>query len=53
MYQVNVNNGAQQVTQPFPDLFRQQQFQQFNPNECDMGKHLFDNCTRQQVKELE
>jgi len=53
MYQVKVDNGPQQLSQPFPDLFRQQQFQQFNPNQCNMGKHLFDNCTRQQVKELE
>jgi len=51
MYQVKVDGT--QLNQPFPDLFRQQQFQQFNPNECDMGKHFFDNCTRQQVKELE
>ena len=50
MYQVKVDGT--QLNQPFPDLFRQQQFQQFNPNECDMGKNFFDNCTRQQVKEL-
>ena len=52
MYQVHVNKGAQ-LNQPFPNLFRKQQFEKFNPNECDIGKNIFDNFTRQQVKDLD
>ena len=36
--------------QPFPDLFATQQFEPFNPNPLGLGKNLFDNCTRQQIK---
>lgn len=38
--------------QPFPKLFEQQTFADFNPNVCNLGKNLFDNCTRVQLKNL-
>lgn len=47
-YQVNGNN----TTQPFPGLFHQEKFNNFNPNVCNLGKKLFDNCTRVQLKNL-
>ena len=40
------------VTQPFPGLFREEQFQNFNPNVCNLGNKLFDNCTRVQLRKL-
>jgi len=48
MYQVTVDAGAP-VQQPFPDLFQEQRFAQFDPNECGVGKDLWGNCTRQQL----
>jgi hypothetical protein len=51
MYQVTVD-GSPTVLQPFPSLFIQPILAPFNPNLCNMGQNLFDNCTRQQVKSL-
>jgi hypothetical protein len=48
---VNEVKGTKEV-QPFPDLFKQQQFQEFNPNICNLGNNMFDNCTRVQIKNL-
>ena len=39
------------VQQPFPGLFQEQTFGNFNPNTCSVGKNFFDNCTRQQLKQ--
>ena len=47
MYQVTVAGRHEQ--QPFPGLFEQQLFAQFDPNTCGVGQNLFDNCTRQQL----
>jgi hypothetical protein len=46
----NSNN----VQQPFPTLFKEQQFQQFNPNmhPNDIGFAMFNNATRQQLKDI-
>lgn len=38
--------------QPFPKLFEKERFNNFNPNVCNLGKKLFDNCTRVQLKSL-
>ena len=38
-------------TQPFPNLFKQENFGNFDPNIANLGKSLFNNCTRQQLKE--
>ena len=45
---------AQQSTQAFPLLFDNPKFEPFNPNPCptDCGINFFDNCTRQQIKEI-
>jgi hypothetical protein len=38
--------------QPFPDLFAQPSFENFNPCPTGLGGNFFENCTRQQIKEL-
>jgi hypothetical protein len=38
--------------QPFPDLFDKAQFTEFNPCPKGLGGNFFENCTRQQIKEL-
>lgn len=40
------------VNQPFPGLFREEKFQNFDPNVCNLGNNLFDNCTRVQLRQL-
>jgi hypothetical protein len=47
MYQVTAVGRMEQ--QPFPGLFQEQKFQQFNPNSCDVGNDMFNNCTREQL----
>ena len=46
------NNNKPQ--QPFPDLFKNEQFSPVNPNPepNKIGYALFNNATRQQVKDL-
>jgi hypothetical protein len=53
LYQVNWQNQNNPV-QPFPDLFKNEQFCPVNPNPNPdkIGFALFNNATRQQVKEL-
>lgn len=48
LYNANPGIGRQEE-QPFPGLFETQQFESFNPNSCNVGSDLFDNCTRQQL----
>ena len=50
-YGWNQNNS---IAQPFPDLFKNEQFNSFNPNPNPdiIGYGLFNNATRQQVKDL-
>ena len=43
----------QNVQQPFPGLFKEEKFSQFNPNSCDFGKNVFYNHTKQQIKNLD
>jgi hypothetical protein len=38
--------------QPFPDLFTQQPFEECNDCPKGLGVNFFENCTRQQIKEL-
>jgi hypothetical protein len=38
--------------QPFPGLFMKQPFEEFNGCPKGLGLSFFDNCTRQQIKEL-
>lgn len=53
LYNVNWNNNHKPV-QPFPELFKEEQYSPVNPNpEPDkVGYALFNNATRQQVKDL-
>jgi hypothetical protein len=52
MYVANVPRTAEQVIQPFPDLFNKPQFDPFNPCLQNTGDNFFENCTRQQTKEV-
>lgn len=47
MYNVVVT-GRNEI-QPFPDLFKEQAFQAFNPNTLPIGTDIFNNSTREQV----
>ena len=46
--------NTKQINQPFPDLFKSERFNMFNPNPNSdiIGFGLFNNATRQQVKDL-
>jgi hypothetical protein len=50
----NVNMPYLSNNQPFPHLFKEQHFSQFNPNPepNKIGYALFNNATRQQLKDL-
>ena len=50
MYKTTVTGTN--VQQPFPNLFEKQSFDDFNPNNCNIGGSLFANCTRQQLKNI-
>lgn len=50
MYQVQVSGRQEQ--QPFPGLFTEPELSPFNPNVCNLGGNIFDNCTRQQLKNV-
>jgi hypothetical protein len=53
LYKYNWQNNKS-VMQPFPDLFNKEKFNLFNPNPNPdvVGFGLFNNATRQQVKDL-
>ena len=53
LYKVNWNNNNK-PSQPFPDLFKTEQFCPNNPNSNPdkIGFALFNNATRQQIKDL-
>jgi hypothetical protein len=38
--------------QPHPNLFQKERFDDFNPNPENIGTGLFQNCTRQQLKDI-
>ncbi len=52
MYEANVPYTNAMAEQPFPSLFEKPQFEAFNPCLQNLGVNLFDNCTRQQLKEV-
>ena len=54
LYEVKWQNNGTTVSQPFPDLFKQEKFCPTNPNQHPdkIGYALFNNATRQQVKDL-
>jgi hypothetical protein len=53
LYNVKWKNSTQ-VEQPFPDLFKKEDFCSFNPNPDPnlVGYSIFNNSTRQQIKEM-
>lgn len=40
------------VQQPFPGLFQNEHFNSFNPNPENVAQGLFQNCTRQEIRNL-
>lgn len=44
--------SSNNLPNPFVHLQRQETFAPFNPNTCDLGKGMFMNHTRQQLKDL-
>ena len=56
LYESKWQNSAQSanMVQPFPELFRHETLPPFNPNQHpkDIGFGLFNNATRQQLKDL-
>lgn len=52
MYEHTIPQSANQQQQPFPSLFEKQTFEEFNPCPTGNGKNFFENCTRQQIKEI-
>jgi len=42
---------AKYETQPFPELFKTEKFETFNPNQANAGYGIFSNHTRQQRNE--
>jgi hypothetical protein len=51
LYKFNFKNNNN-VQQPFPGLFQNEHFNSFNPNPENIGQGLFQNCTRQQIRDL-
>lgn len=50
LYHVNV--GGRNESQPFTDLFNKPDLGSFNPNTFNVGRNLFANNTRQQIKDV-
>jgi len=42
-----------QISQPFPRLFEEPEFNSFNPNTENLGRQIFQNATRTQMNNLE
>jgi len=53
LYNVNWQNSVK-PQQPFPNLFNENSFEAFNPNNHpnDIGYAMFNNATRQQLKDI-
>ena len=54
LYKFNFRNNANNnnIQQPFPGLFNKEHYNLFDPNPEHIGQGLFQNCTRQQLKDL-
>ena len=48
----NKNDYSNNLNSEFTSLNRNEQFLPFNPNGCNLGNNLFNNHTRQQLKNL-
>jgi hypothetical protein len=51
LYNVNFGPGNNSQ-QPFPGLFHEEKFSPFDPNTEHVGNGLFQNCTRQQIRDF-
>ena len=51
MYETKIM-PRQELVQPYPSLFEKSQFEEFNPCPKECGINFFDNCTRQQLKDI-
>jgi hypothetical protein len=51
MYVASVTKTEGGQLQPFPYLFEKETFESFNPCPKNVGDNLFENCTRQQMKD--
>jgi len=47
-----VTNKSGNQFNPHTELFKEEVFEQFNANPNNLGGNIFNNCTRQQVKEM-
>jgi hypothetical protein len=52
LYEYNFSVNEEDVNQPHPRLFTEENFSPFNPNRCNLGGNRIYNHTRQQVKNL-
>ena len=52
LYTFNFKNKTSDAQQPFPGLFQKEYFSPFNPNPEKIGQGLFQNYTRQQLKDM-
>lgn len=52
MYQHQVAGSSNTLPNKFVHLQREEVFEPFNPNSCNLGRGLFMNHTRQQLKDL-
>ena len=53
MYEVNIpHSNENQAEQSFPHLFEKPTFDKFDPCFTGGGSSMFENCTRQQMKEM-
>ena len=48
----NLEVTGRHENQPFPGLFSSQEFTHFNPNPHNLGQDVFNNSTRQQLKNI-
>lgn len=53
LYSYNFKPKNTNTSQPFPHLFQKDYFKPFNPNPEHIGEELFQNCTRQQLKNVD
>jgi hypothetical protein len=51
LYDVKINNNKN-IIQPHPQLFKEVDFEPFNPNCLGQGNNLFNNHTRQQLLDI-
>ena len=52
LYNSYVDPGRTQLEQPYPELFELPDLAHFNPNPHGIGNNFFDNCTRQQIRNI-